>query len=119
MEGWSFLTNHGRVLLCIAHDPGVRLRDIAASVGITERSAYGIVTDLTAAGYAVKQKDGRRNRYQIQAHLPLPEPTSRRLAIGEVLALLAGATAGSQLTGGTSLRSPRRHARLRPASRGH
>jgi hypothetical protein len=98
-EGWSFLTNHARVLLCIAHDPGVRLRDIAASVGITERSAYAIVTDLAAAGYAVKHKDGRRNRYQIQAHLPLPEPTSRQLAIGEVLALLAGATAGRQLTG--------------------
>jgi IclR helix-turn-helix domain len=100
MESWSFLTNHGRVLLCIAHDPGVRLRDIAASVGITERSAYGIVTDLTAAGYAVKQKAGRRNRYQIQAHLPLPEPASQQLAIGEVLALLAGATAGRQLTRG-------------------
>jgi uncharacterized protein YcfJ len=94
------LTNHGRVLLCIAHDPGVRLRDIAARVGITERSAYGIVTDLTAAGYAVKQKDGRRNRYQIQAHLPLPEPASQQVAIGEVLALLAGATAGRQLTRG-------------------
>ena len=100
MEGWSFLTNHARVLLCIAHDPGVRLRDIAASVGITERSAYGMVTDLAAAGYAVKQKDGRRNRYQIQAHMPLPEPTSRQLAVGEVLALLAGATAGRQLTRG-------------------
>ena len=100
MEGWSFLTKHGRVLLCIAHDPGVRLRDIAASVGITERSAYGIVTDLATAGYVLKQKDGRRNRYQIQAHLPLPEPTSQQLAIGEVLALLAGATAGRQLTRG-------------------
>src|ERR1041385_6773260 len=100
MEGWSLLTNHGRVLLCIAHDPGVRLRDIAASVGITERSAYAIVTDLAAAGYAVKQKDGRRNRYQIQSHMPLPEPTSRQLAIGEVLALLAAAGAGSQLTRG-------------------
>ena len=90
MERWSFLTNHGRVLLCIAHDPGVRLRDIAARVGITERSAYGIVTDLSEAGYVIKQKDGRRNRYQIQAHMPLPEPTSQQLAIGEVLALLAG-----------------------------
>ena len=100
MEGWSFLTNHGRVLLCIAHDPGVRLRDIAARVGITERSAYGIVTDLSAAGYVVKQKDGRRNRYQIQAHMPLPEPASQQLAIGEVLALLAGASAGRQLTRG-------------------
>jgi len=100
MEGWSFLTNHGRVLLCIAHDPGVRLRDIAARVGITERSAYGMVADLAAAGYAVKQKDGRRNRYQIQAHMPLPEPASQQLAIGEVLALLAGAGAGRQLTRG-------------------
>jgi predicted DNA-binding transcriptional regulator YafY len=99
MESWSFLTKHGRALLCIAHDPGVRLRDIAASVGITERSAYGIVTDLAAAGYAIKQKDGRRNRYQIQAHLPAHEP-SQHLAIGEVLALLAGASAGRQLTRG-------------------
>ena len=90
MAKWGFLTNHARVLLCIAHDPGVRLRDIAASLGITERSAYGIVTDLTAAGYVVKEKDGRRNRYQIQTHLPLPDPTSRERTVGEVLALLAG-----------------------------
>ena len=96
MEGWSFLSKHGRILLCIAHDPGVRLRDIAASVGITERSAYGIVSDLAGAGYAVKRKDGRRNRYQIQARLPLRGTASQHLAIGEVLALLAGASAGRQ-----------------------
>ena len=95
MAEWSFLTNHAWVLLCIAHDPGVRLRDIAARTGITERTAYGIVTDLTEAGYVVKQKDGRRNRYQIQAHLPLrrplPAPDSQGpAAIDEVLALLAG-----------------------------
>ncbi len=119
MEGWSFLTNHGRVLLCIAHDPGVRLRDIAASVGITERSAYGIVADLAADGYAVKQKDGRRNRYQIQAHLPLPEPTSQQLAIGEVLALLAGATAGSQLTRGNPAEATTASRTAEAASRGH
>jgi hypothetical protein len=99
VANWSFLTNHARVLLCIAHDPGVRLRDIAASLGITERSAFGIVTDLAEAGYVVKQKDGRRNRYQIQAHLPLPEPASQEPAIGDVLALLAGTGAGQQLTG--------------------
>ena len=99
VASWSFLTNHARVLLCIAHDPGAWLRDIAASASITERSAFGIVTDLTAAGYVVKQKDGRRNRYQIQAHLPLPEPASQEPAIGDVLALLAGAGAGQQLTG--------------------
>jgi DNA-binding MarR family transcriptional regulator len=87
---WSFLTNHARVLLCIAHDPGIRLRDIAARLDITERSAYGIVTDLTQAGYIVKQKDGRRNRYRIQAHLPLPESTSQERTVGDVLALLTG-----------------------------
>jgi DNA-binding IclR family transcriptional regulator len=76
--------------MCIAHDPGARLRDIAAGLGITERSAYGIITDLTAVGYLVKQKDGLRNRYQIQAHLPLPEAASQEPAIGEVLALLTG-----------------------------
>ena len=55
---WSFLTNHARVLLRIAHDPGVRLRDIAARTGVTERTAYGIATDLVEAGYVVKHKDG-------------------------------------------------------------
>jgi hypothetical protein len=90
VENWSFLTNHARVLLCIARDPGVRLRDAAASLGITERSAHAIIADLTTAGYVVKHKHGRRNRYQIQAHLPLPEPASQEPAIGDVLALLAG-----------------------------
>jgi hypothetical protein len=89
MSEWSFLTNHARVLVCIAHDPGVRLRDLAATVGITERSAFAIVTDLTAAGYVVKAKDGRRNRYQIQGHLPLREAIGRERTIGEVLDVLA------------------------------
>ena len=71
----------------------MRLRDIGASLGITDRSAHGIATDLTAAGYVVKHKDGRRNLYQIQAHLPLPEPASQEPAIGEVLALLMGSRA--------------------------
>ena len=90
MADWSFLTNHARVLLCIAHDPGARLRDIAAILGITERRAHGIITDLTEAGYVVKRKDGRRNRYEIQASLPLPEPGTREPAVGEVLAVLLG-----------------------------
>lgn len=89
MPGWTFLTNHAQVLLCIARDPGIRLRDIADRVGITERSAYGIVLDLTDAGYIVKEKAGRRNRYQIRAHLPLPEPSTRERTVGEILALLA------------------------------
>ena len=90
---WSFLTNHARVLVCIAHDPGVRLRDIAATVEITERRAFGIVNDLAEAGYVVKQKEGRRNRYRIQNHLPLPEAIGRERKIGEVLELLIDTTA--------------------------
>lgn len=96
MTEWSFLTNHARALVCIAHDPGARLRDIAAKVGVTERSAYAIVTDLVAAGYVVKDKDtdGRRNRYKIQAHLPLPGAMGRERTIGEVLDVLVDTNPG-------------------------
>jgi DNA-binding IscR family transcriptional regulator len=88
MADWSFLTNHARALVAIAHDPGIRLRDIATALGITERSAYRIVTDLATAGYIVKERDGRRNRYQIQEHLPLPGSPNGERTIGEVLDLL-------------------------------
>ena len=90
MAVWSFLTNHGRVLLCIAHDPDMRLRDIAATIDITERSAYAIVNDLSDAGYVRKERDGRRNRYAIRSHLPLPDATPRERSVGEVLDLLVG-----------------------------
>ena len=76
MADWSFLTNHARVLLCIAHEPGVRLRETAARVGVTERTAYGMVTDLTEAGYVVKHKDGRRNRYRSRPTCRFPNPTA-------------------------------------------
>jgi predicted DNA-binding transcriptional regulator len=107
MASWTFLTNHARVLLCVARDPGIRLRDIADSLDITERSAFGIITDLVQAGYMVKEKDGRRNRYHIQAHLPLPEAVARERTVGEVLALLAGTdttttTTRPQAAGGTN-----------------
>jgi len=100
MTEWSFLTNHARALVCIAHDPGVRLRDIAAALGVTERSAYAIVADLNAAGYVVKQKDsdGRRNRYQIQSHLPLRETIGRERTIGEVLDVLVDSAPGTSPT---------------------
>jgi DNA-binding IclR family transcriptional regulator len=88
VENWTLLTNHARVLLAIAGDPGIRLRDIAAILGITERSARAIATDLAGAGYVARHKDGRRNRYQIQAHLPLPGPASQQPTIGELLDLL-------------------------------
>ena len=101
MASWGFLTTHARVLLCIAHDPDARLRDIAATLGVTERRAHGIVTDLTQAGYLIRQKDGRRNRYQVQAHLPLPGPGTREPAIGEIVALFAAQSEaiGSHSTG--------------------
>lgn len=90
MGSWSFLTNHARALLCIAADPGARLRDIAATVGVTERRAHAIVTDLVDAGYVVKDRNGRRNQYRIQADLPLRDPTNRQRTIGELLDLLVG-----------------------------
>lgn len=88
MAEWSFLTNHARALVCIAHDPGARLREIAAVLGVTERRVFGIVTDLTEAGYVVKEKDGRRNRYHIQNHLPLRGLIDREPTIGELLGVL-------------------------------
>ncbi len=88
MSSWMFLSNHGRALLCIAHDPDVRLRDIAAELGITERRAYALVSDLADGGYVVKERDGRRNRYSIQEQLPVPELADRDLAIGQVLGVL-------------------------------
>jgi hypothetical protein len=94
MGSWSLASNHGRVLLCLADDPGMRLHDIAARLRITERSAHGIMTDLTAAGYISKHKDDRRNRYQTVAHEPLPEPITREKTFREVLAMLSGAATG-------------------------
>jgi len=85
---WSFLTNHARALLFIAQNSEARLRDLAAALDVTERTAFGVVADLTDAGYVVKEKDGRRNRYHIQEHLPLRDSIGRERTIGEVLDLL-------------------------------
>ncbi len=85
---WGFLTNHAQALLCIAHDPGVRLREIAAALGITERAAFGIVTELVEAGYVLKDKQGRRNRYRVQVDQPLPEALLRQRTVGQLLAIL-------------------------------
>jgi hypothetical protein len=85
---WTFLTNHARAILYIAHEPDARLRDLAQALDVTERTAFGIVADLTDAGYVVKEKDGRRNRYEIQENLPLPETTPRKRTVGELLELL-------------------------------
>lgn len=88
--GWSFLTNHAQVLLCIAHDPGIRLREIAEAVGITERAAHRIVVELVSAGYISRRRNGRRNNYAIQSERPLPDPLARGQKVGDLLAILAG-----------------------------
>jgi DNA-binding transcriptional ArsR family regulator len=88
MGEWSFLTNHARAMLFISSQPDARLRDLASALGVTERTAFGIVADLTDAGYVVKERDGRRNRYHIQSHLPLRDPIGRERPIGDVLKLL-------------------------------
>jgi len=88
MPEWTFLSNHAQVLLCIAHDPGVRLRDIGDQVGITERAAHRIVSELDAAGYLTRQRDGRRNRYTISRELPLPDRVARNQRIGDLLEIL-------------------------------
>ena len=87
---WSFLTNHAGVLVCIAQDPGARLRDIGDAVGITERAAHRIVGELTAAGYISRRRVGRRNHYTIQSQLPIPDPLTRGQRVGDLLAILAG-----------------------------
>jgi DNA-binding MarR family transcriptional regulator len=86
---WSFLTNHAQVLVCIAHDPEIRLRDIGERVGITERAAHRIVGELATAGYVSRERHGRRNRYTIQSHLPLPDPLARGRKVSDLLSLWA------------------------------
>jgi DNA-binding MarR family transcriptional regulator len=85
---WSFVTNHARVLACIAADPNARLRDIAAAVGITERTAAQIVNDLERAGYLTKTRDGRRNQYAIDGKKKLQHPRLKGVAATQVIAVL-------------------------------
>jgi predicted transcriptional regulator len=87
-SSWSFLTNHAQVLLCIANDPAIRLREIGESVGITERAAHRIVGELADAGYISRERRGRRNHYTVQHHLPLPDPLARGQRVGDLLAVL-------------------------------
>jgi hypothetical protein len=107
---WDFLTNHAHVLTCVAHDPGIRLRDIAAAVGITERAAHRILSELVAEGYVLRQGEGRRNRYQVKPELPLRHPLVNERAVGDLLEVLLGParpargighTGASTVSGGT------------------
>jgi DNA-binding Lrp family transcriptional regulator len=86
--GWTFLTNHSHVLLCVARDPGVRIRDIALAVGITERAAQRIVGELVDAGYLTRVRVGRRNQYEVHPELPLRHPLERGHEVGELLRVL-------------------------------
>lgn len=85
---WTFLTNHAHVLLCIARDPGSRLRDVAEQVGITERAAQRIVGDLVEEGYVERKKVGRRNEYLVKEDVPMRHPLHRDHAVGEIVSLL-------------------------------
>lgn len=107
--GWTFLTNHAQVLVCIAHDPGVRLRDIGERVGITERAAHRIVAELADAGYITRQRNGRRNQYTINTELPLPDQIARERNIGELLEILTATHGSERRLGGTG--SPANRAR--------
>ena len=85
---WTFLTNHAQVLLCIANDPNVRLRDVAELVGITERAAQRIVVDLAQAGFVERERRGRRNRYVINEKTEMRHPAQEGYEIGALLELL-------------------------------
>lgn len=96
MAEWSFLTSHARALVCVARDPGVRVREIAAVLGVTERRAFGIINDLAEAGYVVKEKDGRRNRYLVRHDLPMRLRFPREPTIGDVLGVLVDTRANGR-----------------------
>lgn len=89
---WDFLTNHAHLLICVARDPGIRLRDMAAEVGITERAAHRILSELVAEGYVLREREGRRNRYEIVPDLPLRHPLVQEREVGDFLEVLIGST---------------------------
>ena len=93
---FPFLTNHGKVLLLIAHDRRIRIRDIADLLEITERATQRIIGELAKAGYIDRKREGRRTLYSVRTHLPLGLPTQRDADIGTLLAILPAPNAGHQ-----------------------
>ena len=85
---WTFLSNHGHVLVCLALDPETRLRDVAASVGITERAVQKIVDDLEDAGIVTRERSGRRNRYRLNVNVPLRHPLESHRSVGSLLGMV-------------------------------
>jgi hypothetical protein len=100
-ERWTFLTNHGHALICIARDPRVRLRDVAGLLGVTERTAQAIVNDLVDGGYVLRTRVGNRSQYVVRASLPLRHPVERDHAVGELIDLMAPGPAPQQATQGS------------------
>lgn len=88
---WTFLTNHAHVLLCIAKDPDIRMRDVALQVGVTERAVQRIVSDLEEAGYLHRERDGRQNRYEVRSNLPFRHPIERDCEISALIKIVVGA----------------------------
>jgi DNA-binding MarR family transcriptional regulator len=96
LPGFSFLTNHGLALLCIAADPRIRMRDIAGSIDITERAAQRIVSDLIRAGYVDRVREGRRNSYTVRRELPVLLPDQRDVHLSSLLDVLLPTSASSE-----------------------
>jgi hypothetical protein len=88
-EAWTFLTNHSHVLLSLARQPDLRLRDVAIEVGITERAVQRIVADLEAGGYLTRQRSGRRNHYEVDGLKPLRHPIEAHQTVATLLELAA------------------------------
>jgi DNA-binding transcriptional ArsR family regulator len=103
-NGWDFLTNHAHVLTCVAHDPGIRLRDIATAVGITERAAHRILSQLVDEGYVLREREGRRNRYEVVAGRPMRHPLVEEREVGDLLEVLIGSKTGGQQNPGEAQR---------------
>ncbi len=101
MAGWTLLTNHGHALVCVAREPGMRLRDIADCVGITERAAHRIVSDLCRAGYLTRHRDGRRNSYELHPDAPLRPELVADHTIGDLLEGLTSTPASTATAAGT------------------
>ncbi len=99
MGPFAFLTNHGAVLLCVADDPRIRMRDIAAQLQITERAAQRIVSDLIEAGYVARDRDGRRNRYTVRRDRPVTLPARRDIQLSALLSVLLPPESGGAADG--------------------
>jgi DNA-binding transcriptional ArsR family regulator len=99
---WTFLTNHAHVLLCLASDPELRLRDVAARVGITERAVQHIVADLEAAGMLTRTREGRRNRYALHAERPLRHPVEAHRTVADLVNLVLPLPAPPFVPGGAT-----------------